>query len=117
MRKGYVAVFCRALMMSVLAVAVGVLWGLVAQEAPTSALHLTEIEQVKLDNLQVRLRAIRAEYAAAMSQLTLDEQMYVSGVLTAHPGVQATFDPQSMSWVRVVGATGGSGSPIKNVVK
>lgn len=76
---------------------------------PQALFTMTEVEQLKLANLQLRRRTLDAEYAANMGQLTLDESAYADAVLQAHPGAGVFFDSRTISWVRKVGPVGASG--------
>lgn len=90
---------------------IGIVAGMLCAAETSDVLVLTEMEQLKLSNLQWRRRAIEAEYRQQMTQLAYDEMTYVSQVGAAHPGAMEsnTFDQQSVSWIRRVGPVGASG--------
>jgi hypothetical protein len=71
-----------------------------AQDAKDMLLVLTEVENLKLQNLQLRAQSINAEFQAENYKLLNEERNYVEEVAKAHPGIKATFDFQGIKWVQ-----------------
>ncbi len=82
----------------------------VQAQVPTAVLSLTEKEQMQLTIFQQQRRAIEAEYRQQQAELAIAESQYADAVLRAHPGANAVFDPQSVSWVKRLGPVGASGA-------
>lgn len=74
---------------------------------PKGILVLSEVEQLKLDKLQLRAQQINAEHRAAdalfqASQYKLlnEERDYVDQVAGKHAGTKATFDFGQIIWIQ-----------------
>ena len=79
-----------------------------------AVLVLTETEQLHLSNLQLRKRALDAEYGQErLTADAIDEQRYASEVVAAHPGMRATFEFDQVVWIQQLGASGASGGTVQ----
>lgn len=66
---------------------------------PLPKFMLSELERVKLDLIQVKLRALNAEYQLQRYALQSEVTQYVSDTMKAHntpPGV--AFDQSTLTW-------------------